>query len=232
MDSRSCGYVSILSTRHSSGNEQIRANEQNVQDTLFCEVATKGVDTMASSVLNHQTKMLLVSALKSLMKTIKLDRVTISDITKACGVSRRAFYYHFEDIYEAAIWMFEQDLGGVITLSDHQWSINIGELLEYVESNKVICLNAIRSSQGYRLEELVYAKIKGCMASYLLSLCKRSSLEIKNIELISDCYTISMLAIIKSWLDGTISCSREELLSLFEQTIEGSVASVIESFDK
>ena len=41
-----------------------------------------------------------------------------------------------------------------------------------------------------------------------------------------------MLAIIKSWLDGTISCSREELLSLFEQTIEGSVASVIESFDK
>ena len=70
------------------------------------------------------------------------------------------------------------------------------------------------------------------MASYLLSLCKRSSLEIKNIELISDCYTISMLAIIKSWLDGTISCSREELLSLFEQTIEGSVASVIESFDK
>ena len=190
MDSRSCGYVSILSTRHSSGNEQIRANEQNVQDTLFCEVATKGVDTMASSVLNHQTKMLLVSALKSLMKTIKLDRVTISDITKACGVSRRAFYYHFEDIYEAAIWMFEQDLGGVITLSDHQWSINIGELLEYVESNKVICLNAIRSSQGYRIEELFYAKIKGCMASYLLSLCKRSSLEIKNIELISDCYTI------------------------------------------
>ena len=185
---------------------------------------------MASSVLNDQTKTLLTSALKEFMKATPLDKITISDITKMCGVSRRAFYYHFADIYEAASWMFEQDLGSVTNSPNLPWSINVAGLLEYVESNRAVCLNAIRSSQGYRIEELFFVKFKSCMESYLISLCTKSSLKQETIGLISDCYTVSMVAIVKSWMNGSILCSRQELLSLFQRTIEGSVAAVVDSF--
>lgn len=173
--------------------------------------------------------MLLASALKSLLRTTPLDKVTISDVVKNCGVSRRAFYYHFDDIYEATIWMFEQDLGSVTTSPDFPWNINVAELLKYIEDNKFMCVNILRSSQGYRIEELFFKKLKNCIESYLLSLCEKNSITPETMNLISDCYTVSMLAIIKRWITGNISCSKQELLSLFEKTIGSSVAAVFES---
>ena len=32
--------------------------------------------------------------------TVPLDKITITDITTDCGISRMAFYYHFKDIYD------------------------------------------------------------------------------------------------------------------------------------
>lgn len=186
---------------------------------------------MASSVLNNQTKELLVHALKKSMETMPLDKITISCITKSCNVSRRAFYYHFEDVYQAAIWMFEQELGDMTISSDAEWNINIAKLLEYVESNKVICLNALNSSQGYRIENLFFVQIKKSIESKWSALCEKSSLDLKTIMLVSDCYAVSMQAIVKSWVEGSILYSSQELLSLFEKTIDQSVSAVLDALN-
>lgn len=38
-----------------------------------------------------------------------LDKITISDITSDCGISRMAFYYHFKDIYDLVEWSCLED---------------------------------------------------------------------------------------------------------------------------
>ena len=48
----------------------------------------------------NTTKAALEESLKRLLLKKPLDKITITDITTDCGISRMAFYYHFKDIYD------------------------------------------------------------------------------------------------------------------------------------
>ena len=48
--------------------------------------------------MSQVTKRALVASLKNQLLKKPLDKVTISDITDDCGISRMTFYYHFKDI--------------------------------------------------------------------------------------------------------------------------------------
>ena len=55
----------------------------------------------------NATKAALEESLKRLLLKKPLDKITITDLTTDCGISRMAFYYHFKDIYdlvECAVW--------------------------------------------------------------------------------------------------------------------------------
>lgn len=52
------------------------------------------------------TKRIFADTLKQLMETTPFAKVSIGDITKACGMNRNSFYYHFRDKYELLNWIF------------------------------------------------------------------------------------------------------------------------------
>ena len=57
----------------------------------------------------NQTKHALEASLKHLLLQKPLDKIKISDLTKDCGISRMAFYYHFKDIYDLVEWSCLED---------------------------------------------------------------------------------------------------------------------------
>ncbi len=50
--------------------------------------------------MSQTTKRALANSLKSLMAKKPLDKITVTDIAKDCGVNRQTFYYHFKDIFD------------------------------------------------------------------------------------------------------------------------------------
>lgn len=46
------------------------------------------------------TKKAIAQALKNLCRDKAFDKISIADITTACGLNRQTFYYHFQDKYE------------------------------------------------------------------------------------------------------------------------------------
>lgn len=50
--------------------------------------------------MSNITKKQLEEALKQCLLQKSFDKITISDLTEACGISRMTFYYHFKDIYD------------------------------------------------------------------------------------------------------------------------------------
>ena len=48
--------------------------------------------------MSQVTKRALVASLKNQLLKKPLDKVTISDITDDCGISRMTFYYHFKAV--------------------------------------------------------------------------------------------------------------------------------------
>ena len=56
------------------------------------------------------TKKALLEAFGKLIEEKPFNKITISDLTARCGLSRMTFYYHFNDIYGLMIWGLETQL--------------------------------------------------------------------------------------------------------------------------
>ena len=54
--------------------------------------------------MSQVTKRALEESLKHLLLQKPLDKITITDITDDCGISRMTFYYHFQDIFDLVEW--------------------------------------------------------------------------------------------------------------------------------
>ena len=50
------------------------------------------------------TKKAIAGALKTVCKEKAFDKISIADITAACGLNRQTFYYHFQDKYELDVY--------------------------------------------------------------------------------------------------------------------------------
>ena len=53
------------------------------------------------------TKHMIADAFLQLSLKKSLDKITIKDIVEQCGISRQAFYYHFEDIMSVIEWCIQ-----------------------------------------------------------------------------------------------------------------------------
>ncbi|NCE64408.1 TetR family transcriptional regulator [Pseudoflavonifractor sp. 524-17] len=81
-----------------------------------------------------KTKMKIAQALRQLMEQRPLSKITVQDLMESAQMKRQSFYYHFQDIYDVLLWIFEQQIGQ--PLREHpdagleEWCIQVLTLLE------------------------------------------------------------------------------------------------------
>ena len=93
--------------------------------------------------MSQITKKALEASLKEMLLKKPLDKITISDISENCGISRMAFYYHFKDIYDLVEWSCIEDadkaLEGKKTYDT--WQQGFLQIFEAVIENKPFIMN-------------------------------------------------------------------------------------------
>ena len=65
------------------------------------------------------TKRALAAALKELMETKPFSKISVSDICQACDMSRKSFYYHFQDKFDLVNWIYYTEC--VAVLKEKNW---------------------------------------------------------------------------------------------------------------
>ena len=74
---------------------------------------------MKNEKISYLTKERIASSLKGLMKKKSFDKITVKDISDDCDISRSAFYYHFEDMYDLMKWTFESEALELLKASEN-----------------------------------------------------------------------------------------------------------------
>ena len=94
----------------------------------------------------NTTKAALEESLKRLLLKKPLDKITITDITTDCGISRMAFYYHFKDKYDVINWIFYTEITPLIgdTVSIDKWGSGMRALCHYILENKTFYTNVVQ----------------------------------------------------------------------------------------
>ena len=95
---------------------------------------------MTNEELSLQTKKQLAEALKTAMLHKSFSKISVKDIVEVCGINRKTFYYHFQDIYALLKWVFDEEAIQVVRhfdlLENYEEAIRFG--MDYVRENDYI----------------------------------------------------------------------------------------------
>ena len=73
---------------------------------------------MKHEVTTLNTKKMLSASLKHCMEKKSLSKITVTDIATDCGLNRKTFYYHFQDVPDLLKWTLEQEAVDVVKQFD------------------------------------------------------------------------------------------------------------------
>lgn len=100
------------------------------------------------------TKKAIAAGLKELTKKKSFDKITIQDITQACGLNRQTFYYHFQDKFELADWIYYNEAVAIIVdnITYENWDQKVLLMLTKMKSESYFYENTLKLSieNGFR----------------------------------------------------------------------------------
>ena len=184
-------------------------------------------------MIKVDTKELLANSIKELLRENSFTEIGVRDIVKKCGVSRTAFYNHFQDTYDLVEWIFcENIIREVESLLDH------GMVQEAI---KFLFTGIHRNRQFY--SKLLQVTGQNCleevMGRHFYELFRKSIEQrgikklpknrVLNVDTLSHYYTLGLLTSVKAWLlMGDEDISVDELTEAYEFLLTHSVYDMID----
>ena len=163
---------------------------------------------------NSDARISIQDALVELLESKPLDRISVSDISKAANVSRGTFYYHFQDKYEVANSLLQRpmqfaELDEMSSL--RTWSDIISWLDAYLQS--------VQENQSvYRalfklnlLDQLTDAFNERCLDTFMTILSSKPAV-VYDQDYLLRCVQIAIREAIMMWVIGHCERPREEVL--------------------
>ena len=164
---------------------------------------------MAGSADSHpraHARHALAAALKARLRTEPLDRVTVTELTRDCGLTRQAFYYHFPDVRGLAVWVFETEVAGQVRdfASELGWADGLVRLMLYMRDNRSSTLGVLDGLGRSGLERFLFGQMRPITETVMAEeggAPKRPQDRV----LVVDFYTSAVLAVVLRWVsDGMV----------------------------
>ena len=178
---------------------------------------------MKHEITTYNTKRTLADSLKKIMRQKSFAKITVSEIIADCGVNRKTFYYHFEDIYALLKWMFEEEAIEVVKhfdlLVDYEEAIRF--VMQYVDENNYIISCAYDSIGRDEMKRFFYADFIGIVTSVIdaaeARLDKKTDPDFK--EYVAKFYTEALSGMLIDWVKDREKHNREKVVGYLTDII-------------
>ena len=110
--------------------------------------------------VRDKTKKKIASSMVELVEKKPIDKITITDITVNCDMTRQVFYRYFVDKYDLINWMYEEDCGSIIYTGEENFSLKswIEYIIDILEDKKSFYVHAIQDDSSKTFENLILDK--------------------------------------------------------------------------
>lgn len=163
--------------------------------------------------MSDLTKQALIASFKKLLETEPFDKITISDITNDCGLSRQTFYYHFRDIFDMIRWIYNSE--SLNEIGDREgygtWQDKIRELFDYTLNNKSLILGTFNSKCRNDLVGY-YMDVSIRKISDIVEMKSDGDIAEKDKKFIASVYAYAFVGIMVDWISDGMKESSEEMV--------------------
>ncbi|MGN1024519.1 MAG: TetR/AcrR family transcriptional regulator, partial [Lachnospiraceae bacterium] len=180
--------------------------------------------------ISELTKQRMADSLKKFMAEKPFEKITVREIIEDCEISRPTFYYHFEDIYQLMVWMFQREMIDLLQKSEDvlTWDEGILLVFRYVQENRNVCLCAYRSIGRDGMKRLFYDSIRDMLGRFVAMLNEKVHAGEEYVEFLTDFYTQAFVGCLLSWLQDGTKKSPEEMTELLDITVHGDILAALE----
>jgi len=173
--------------------------------------------------LSQITKRALEESLKKMLIKKPLDKITVSDITDDCGVSRMTFYYHFKDIYDLVEWCCVEDAARALDgkKTYETWQQGFLQIFEAVLENKVFFLNAYHSVNRELVEVYLYKLSYDLLFGVVEETAEGMQVREEDKEFIANFYKFGFVGLMLEWISNGMKEDPKHLIKRLSMLIHG-----------
>ena len=174
---------------------------------------------------NNSTKLALEASLKNLLLKKPVDKITITDLTNDCGITRMAFYYHFKDIYDLVEWSCYEDASRALQgkKTYETWQEGLMQIFEAVMENKPFIMDILPmwvadmdfTAPDEVIRDLIMNVIKECSKGMNITVSEQS--------FIADFYKYSFVGVMLDWIKKGMKENYHEIVNDICITMSGNI---------
>ena len=181
---------------------------------------------------NNSTKLALEASLKNLLLKKPVDKITITDLTNDCGITRMAFYYHFKDIYDLVEWSCYEDASRALQgkKTYETWQEGLMQIFEAVMENKPFIMNVYHALSREQIENYLFRLTRDLIMNVIKECSKGMNITASEQSFIADFYKYSFVGVMLDWIKQGMKDDYVDLAHKISITIHGSLMHSIENF--
>ncbi len=191
---------------------------------------------MTHNEISLQTKKKLAAFLKKFMISKSLNKITVTDIINDCGVNRKTFYYHFEDIHDLLKWILEQEAVEVVKqfdlMVDYKEAILF--VINYVEDNAHILACAYDALGREEMRRFLHQDFISIIRTLVNNVEKNLGLcvdkEFKNF--LCTLYTESLAGMLIAWFKNSQNQNKEQIVEYLFIIFRSSLPEILKNSPK
>lgn len=178
---------------------------------------------MKHEVTTLNTKRTLAEALKRAMRKKPFSKITVTELIQDCGVNRKTFYYHFEDIYALLKWVLEEEAIEVVKhfdlLTDYEKAIRF--VMDYVEKNDYMISCAYDSIGEEQMKRFFYTDFVGIVTSVIDAADEKRGIRMERDfkNYVARFYTEAISGMLIEWIKEKEKHDREKTIGYLTKII-------------
>ena len=183
--------------------------------------------------MSQTTKKTLAKSLKKLMNNIPVTKITINDIVGDCGVNRRTFYYHFQDIYALLEWIFETEVSSVMAENKtyETWQNGFLQIFLYLDQNRKVVLNTYNSIGREHLEMHLYKAVYKLVSDVVEEIAVGVEVCEEGKEFVVNFYKFAFVGLLLDWIRTNMVKDPQQIIDNLDKITNGDIHRALLKFE-
>lgn len=182
----------------------------------MCQNMAKEENDVAKS-----TKTEIMNTLAALLRSKRLDDITVTELVEKCGISRQAFYYHFSDLYGVVDYGVQQLLDGLGVTDPEQWREPLEQALTLLRENRTLVLNVYRAYERSYVEHDLRRWAAPLVEARTRLAARKYRVTEDQVSFMTELLTQALASIVLSWVERGMPTSVIERLDDFDILVGG-----------
>lgn len=181
----------------------------------------------------RKTEKAIATALKQLLATKPLSKITISDIANECGINRMTFYYHYRDVYDLIEHICDDTLRTALegNRSIADWQDGVLRLMQAMQADRAFFTGIYHSAAKDRFFNYLFHLIEELLQEGIdevgpLSVTKDEQ------QFIIDFYNYAFCGIVVRWLSNGMKEDPKEIVDRMGIVGKGGLKRSVDAFQK